>query len=306
MNMFWKNFDGKLELCHRALWIRHKRLIGVNSNVAPSLWNYGILARLPKNSVIDPLLKNGWSTISLGYSGLYETVKALSGHSHTDETGKDLGLKIMSYMNDKCKFWKENDVYEDGPYKGEKPKLGYSIYGCPQEKTTDKFGHALQRKYGIIKGVTDKFYVTNSYHVPVFEKIDAFTKLTKEAPFQDLSSGGNISYVELPSMNKNKEALMKVIQHIYETNIYAEINTKLDHCLECGYDGEIKLEETGNGEFELECPNCGNKDARKMYVVRRLCGYLGRIDSKDNPNNPLPSVSAGRAGDIHDRVTHLK
>lgn len=292
---FWELLSDRLELCHKALRLRYERLRGTSSNVAPILWQAGALARLGPGEVIDPLLRNGWSTISLGYVGLYETVKALTGHSHTDEIGREVAMSIMQRLHDICNEWKMS----------EPEKLGYSLYGTPEENLTNKMAKSLQNRFGIIKGITDKSYVTNSYHVPVFEEIDAFSKLAKEAPFQDLSSGGNISYVELPSMNKNPDALMKVIKYIYDTNIYAEVNTKLDHCMVCKFDGEIQLKSTSFGSFKLVCPNCGNDDARKMYVVRRICGYIGRIDAKDNPINPNPSSSDGRLGDIHDRVTHL-
>lgn len=262
MNRFWDKLDERLELCHRALRVRYERLRGTISNVAPILWNDGALARLEPGETIDKLLVNGWATISLGYAGIYETVKALTGESHTSEVGEKLGLEIMKRMRNACETWKAS----------EPEHLGYSLYGSPIELTTDKFAKALQRRFGIIDGLTDKLYVTNSYHIPVFEEIDAFSKLSKEAPFQDISSGGNISYVELPAVNKNPESLMEVIKHIYETNIYAEINTKLDHCLKCGFDGEIELVSTSNGKFLLRCPCCGNEDARTMYVVRRLCG----------------------------------
>ena len=295
MAKFWKLFDERLELCHRALRTRYERLKGTNSNVAPILWNAGALARLKEGETIDRLLINGWATISLGYAGLYECVKSITGQSHTSELGRDIGMQIMKRMHDACIRWKET----------EPEHLGYSLYGTPIERTTDKFAKSLQRRFGIIDGITDKQYVTNSYHIPVFEKIDAFSKLSVEAPFQDLSSGGNISYIELPSMYKNPDALMAVIKHIYENNIYAEINTKLDHCYCCGFSGEITLIKTDKGKFKLHCPNCGNEDARKMYVIRRLCGYIGRIDSKDNPVNPNPSSSEGRLGDIADRVCHL-
>lgn len=295
MDEFWKLFDERLELCHRVLRIRYERLKGTSSNVAPLLWQGGLLARLEEGETIDKLLVNGWATISLGYAGLYETVKSLTGHSHTSELGGKLGMQIMKKLKDACNTWRDS----------EPEHLGYSPYGSPIERTTDKFAKSLQRRQGIIEGITDKLYVTNSYHVPVFEKIDAFSKLSIEAPFQDLSSGGNISYVELPSMYKNPDAIMEVIKHIYNTNIYAELNTKLDHCYECGYDGEIQLLSTNQGHFKLKCPNCGNEDSRKMYAVRRLCGYCGRIDAKDNPVDTDASLSDGRGGDIHDRVCHL-
>jgi ribonucleoside-triphosphate reductase len=285
----------RLELCHRALRTRYERLRGTSSNVAPILWQGGALARLGSNETIDNLLVNGWATISLGYAGLFETVKAITGESHTSPEGADFAMYIMETLHDICDVWRES----------EPEHLGYSLYGTPEEFLTDKLAKSLQRRHGIIKGVTDKLYVTNSYHVPVFEEIDAFSKLSKEAPFQDLSSGGNISYIELPSMNKNPDALMSVIKHIYETNIYAEVNTKLDHCYKCGYDGEIELLSNDYGRHKLRCPNCGNEDARTMYVIRRLCGYIGRIDSKDNPINPNPSSSDGRLSEIHDRVCHL-
>lgn len=288
---FWEIFDERLELCHRAIRFRFDYLCGTKAKVAPILWQYGALARLNAEDTIDELMKNGFATASLGYVGLYETVKWLTGESHTQEYGKEIGMQIMKKLHDICDIWKQS----------EPEHIGYSLYGTPEEQTTEKFAKALQRRHGIIEGITDKLYVTNSYHIPVFEGIshgiDAFTKLTKEAPFQDLSSGGNISYVEVPAMNKNIGAMIAIIKHIYNTNIYAEINTKLDYCKQCGYEGEILLvDDVIPQKYKWKCPNCGNTDTNTMYIVRRICGYLASMSTGSN---------MGRLGDIHDRECHL-
>lgn len=280
---FWYILDSRLELCHRALRLRHEHLRKVKSDVAPILWQHGAMARLEPGEGIEKLLYGGYSSISLGYVGLYETVKALTGKNHWEEgEGKDLGLEIMKRLNDKCKDW------------GDVEHIGYSVYGTPEESTTYKFAKALQKRFGIIKGITDKNYVTNSYHVPVFQEIDAFNKIAAESPFQELSPGGAISYVELPNMTKNVDALLSVIKYFYDNIMYAEVNGKSDYCMCCGYDGEIEMVED-DGKLIWECPNCHNKDLSKMSVVRRVCGYLS------NANN----MNQGRLGDIHDRVEHL-
>lgn len=260
---FWELFDKYLELCHKALQYRHKRLEGTVSDSAPILWQNGAIARLDKGETIDKLLHGGYSTISLGYAGLYECVKAMTGKSHTDDSVKDFALSIMQHMNDKCQEWKEAE------------NIDYSLYGTPLESTTYKFAKALQKKFGIIEGITDKNYITNSYHVHVAEKIDAFTKLKFESEFQKLSPGGAISYIEIPNMNHNLQAVIQVIQFIYDNIMYAELNTKSDYCQVCGFDGEIKIVPDKNGKLIWRCPNCGNTDQSKMNVVRRTCGYLG-------------------------------
>lgn len=281
MDKFWKIFDERLELCHRALRARHDRLKGTLSDAAPILWQYGALARLDKGEVIDPLLYGGYSTISLGYAGLYECVKAMTGHSHTDKEATPFALQVMQHMNDKCTEWKEAE------------DIDYSLYGTPLESTTYKFAKALQRRFGVIPGITDKGYITNSYHVHVAEEIDAFQKLQFESEFQRLSPGGAISYVEVPNMQDNIEAVLSVMQFIYDHIMYAELNTKSDFCQECGYDGEIQIAEE-DGKLVWECPHCGNRDQTKMNVARRTCGYIG-----------TQFWNQGRTQEIKDRVLHL-
>ena len=278
---FWEIFDERLELCHRALRCRHERLKGTLSDAAPILWQYGALARLPKGTPIDCLLYGGYSTISLGYAGLYECVKAMTGESHTNEAAKPFALEIMQHMNDKCAEWKAAE------------NIDYSLYGTPLESTTYKFSKALQRRWGIIPGITDKGYVTNSYHVHVTEQIDAYTKLKFESEFQRLSPGGAISYVEVPNMQDNLEAVIDVLQFIYDNIMYAELNTKSDYCQACGYDGEIKIVEE-DGKLVWECPHCGNRDQSTMNVARRTCGYIG-----------TQFWNQGRTEEIRDRVMHL-
>lgn len=280
---FWKIFDERLSLCHRALQARHKRLLGTPSDAAPILWQYGALARLKKGEKIDKLLFGGYSTISLGYAGLYECVKYMTGKSHTDAGAKPFALSVMQHMNDKCSEWKKDE------------NMDYSLYGTPLESTTYKFAKCLQKRFGIVPGITDKNYITNSYHVHVSEHIDAFTKLKFESEFQKLSPGGAISYVEVPNMQDNLEAVMSVLQFIYDNIMYAELNTKSDYCQCCGYDGEIKIvEDEKNHKLVWECPNCGNRDQNKMNVVRRTCGYLG-----------TNFWNQGRTQEIRDRVVHL-
>ncbi|MBF0929381.1 MAG: anaerobic ribonucleoside-triphosphate reductase [Atopobium sp.] len=281
MDKFWKIFDERLELCHRALRARHDRLKGTLSDAAPILWQYGALARLDKGEVIDPLLYGGYSTISLGYAGLYECVKAMTGHSHTDKEATPFALQVMQHMNDKCTEWKEAE------------DIDYSLYGTPLESTTYKFAKALQRRFGVIPGITDKGYITNSYHGHVAEEIDAFQKLQFESEFQRLSPGGAISYVEVPNMQDNIEAVLSVMQFIYDHIMYAELNTKSDFCQECGYDGEIQIVEE-DGKLVWECPHCGNRDQTKMNVARRTCGYIG-----------TQFWNQGRTQEIKDRVLHL-
>ena len=281
MDEFWKIFDERLELCHRALRCRHERLKGTLSDAAPILWQYGALARLDKGEKIDPLLYGGYSTISLGYAGLYECVKAMTGHSHTDAEATPFALKVMQHMNDKCNEWKATE------------DIDYSIYGTPLESTTYKFAKALQRRFGVIPGITDKGYITNSYHVHVAEEIDAFQKLQFESEFQRLSPGGAISYVEVPNMQDNLEAVLRVMQFIYDHIMYAELNTKSDYCQVCGYDGEIQIVED-DGKLVWECPHCGNRDQNKMNVARRTCGYIG-----------TQFWNQGRTQEIKDRVLHL-
>lgn len=278
---FWQLLDEKLELCHRALRIRHERLLGTTSDVAPILWQYGAIARLKKGEKIDKLLYGGYSTISLGYAGLYECVKAMTGHSHTDAEAKDFALAIMQRLNDKCAEWKAAE------------NIAYSVYGTPLESTTYKFAKALQKRFGIIPGITDKNYITNSYHVHVTEQIDAFSKLAFESEFQKLSPGGAISYVEVPDLTNNIPAVLEVIKFIYNNIQYGEINTKSDYCHECGYDGEIAIVEE-DGKLLWECPNCGNRDQTKMSVARRTCGYIG-----------TQFWNQGRTQEIRDRVQHL-
>ena len=257
---FWEIFDERLELCHRALQLRHKRLMGTSSDIAPILWQYGALARLEKGEKIDKLLYGGYSTISLGYAGLYECVKYMTGKSHTDEEAKPFALSVMQHMNDKCNEWKQAE------------NIDYSLYGTPIESTTYKFAKNLKKRFGIIPEITDHDYITNSYHVNVREHIDAFTKLKFESEFQRLSPGGAISYIEVPNMQNNIDAVLTVMKFIYDNIIYAELNTKSDYCQCCGYDGEIKIVEDENGKLVWECPNCGNRDQKKMNVARRTCG----------------------------------
>ena len=278
---FWKIFDERLALCHRALQARHKRLLGTPSDAAPILWQYGALARLKKGEKIDKLLFGGYSTISLGYAGLYECVKYMTGKSHTDAGAKPFALSVMQHMNDKCNEWKKAE------------NMDYSLYGTPLESTTYKFAKCLQKRFGIVPGITDKNYITNSYHVHVSESIDAFTKLKFESEFQKLSPGGAISYVEVPNMQDNLEAVMSVLQFIYDNIMYAELNTKSDYCQCCGYDGEIKIVED-DGKLVWECPKCGNRDQNKLNVARRTCGYIG-----------TQFWNQGRTQEIKDRVLHL-
>ena len=278
---FWKIFDERLALCHRALQARHKRLLGTPSDAAPILWQYGALARLKKGEKIDKLLFGGYSTISLGYAGLYECVKYMTGKSHTDAGAKPFALSVMQHMNDKCNEWKKAE------------NIDYSLYGTPLESTTYKFAKCLQKRFGIVPGITDKNYITNSYHVHVSEQIDAFTKLKFESDFQRLSPGGAISYVEVPNMQDNLEAVMSVLQFIYDNIMYAELNTKSDYCQVCGYDGEIKIVED-DGKLVWECPKCGNRDQNKLNVARRTCGYIG-----------TQFWNQGRTAEIKDRVLHL-
>ena len=281
MDKFWKIFDERLELCHRALLCRHERLMGTLSDAAPILWQYGALARLKKGETIDKLLVGGYSTISLGYAGLYECVKYMTGHSHTEKEGTPFAMAVMQHMNDKCAEWKaESDI-------------DFSLYGTPLESTTYKFAKCLQRRFGIIPGVTDKGYITNSYHVHVSEEIDAFDKLKFEGMFQQLSPGGAISYVEVPNMQDNLKAVIRVMQYIYDNIMYAELNTKSDYCQVCGYDGEIKIVED-DGKLVWECPHCHNRDQSKLNVARRTCGYIG-----------TQFWNQGRTAEIKDRVLHL-
>ena len=282
MDRFWQILDERLELCHRALRCRHERLLGTISDVAPILWQNGALARLKKGETIDKLLYNGYSTISLGYAGLYEMCMRMLGKSHTDPEAKPFALKVMQRLNDKCKEWREAE------------NISYSVYGTPMESTTYKFAKCLQKRFGIIPGVTDKNYITNSYHVHVSEKIDAFSKLKFEAEFQKLSPGGAISYIEVPNMQTNIPAVLSVMQFIYNNIMYAELKTKSDFCEKCGYDGEIKIVEDEAGKLVWECPNCGNRDQNKLFVARRTCGYIG-----------TQFWNQGRTQEIRDRVLHL-
>ena len=279
MDNFWHIMDERLELCHRALQIRHKRLSKVTSDVAPILWQYGALARLDKGESIHDLLHHGYSTISLGFAGLYECVKYMTGHSHTDNgEGKEFGLKVMQHLNDACKKWKEEE------------DIDYSVYGTPIESTTYKFAKALRERFGVIKGITDRDYITNSYHVPVFEEIDAFTKLKLESEFQRLSPGGAISYIETADLTNNLDSVMEVIKFIYDNIMYAELNTKSDYCQKCGFDGEILIDDN----LEWYCPNCGNRDHNTLNVARRTCGYIG-----------ANFWNKGRTQEIKERVIHL-
>lgn len=277
---FWKIMDERLELCHRGLQTRYERLSHATSDVAPILWQNGALARLPKGASIKPLLHGGYSTISLGYAGLYECVKYMTGDSHTDGgKGEEFGLAVMQYLNDKCAQWKKEE------------NMDYSVYGTPIESTTYKFSKCLQKRFGKIEGITDRGYITNSYHVPVFEKIDAFKKLSIESKFQRLSPGGAISYIETPNLQNNLDAVMQVIQYIYDNIVYAELNTKSDYCQKCGFDGEILL----GDDLEWHCPNCGNKDHNTLNVARRTCGYIG-----------TNFWNKGRTQEIKERVLHLE
>ena len=282
MEKFWKIFDERLDLCYRALMCRHNRLKGTLSDAAPILWQYGALARLKKGETIDRLLYGGYSTISLGYAGLYECVKYMTGRSHTDPEATPFALEVMKHMNDACDKWKEET------------NIGFSIYGSPIESTTYKFAKCLQKRFGIVPGVTDKSYITNSYHVHVTEEIDAFSKLKFESRFQALSSGGAISYVEVPDMQDNIPAVLQVMRFIYDNIMYAELNTKSDYCQECGYDGEIRIVTTEDGKLEWECPNCGNRDQDRLNVARRTCGYIG-----------TQFWNQGRTQEIKERVLHL-
>lgn len=282
MDEFWKIFDERLELCHRALQIRHERLAHAISDIAPILWQHGALARLGKGESIHELLHNGYSTISLGYAGLYECVKYMTGNSHTDNgIGKEFALEVMKKLNDKCNEWKKEE------------KIDYSVYGTPIESTTYKFAKCLRNRFGIIEGITDRDYITNSYHVPVFEKIDPFTKLSLESEFQKLSPGGAISYIECADLTNNIDAVIEVIKFIYDHIMYAELNTKSDYCQVCGYDGEIKIVDE-NGKLDWKCPNCGNMDHSKMNVARRTCGYIG-----------TNFFNQGRTDEIRNRYVHL-
>ena len=268
-----------MELCHRALQCRHERLSHATSDVAPILWQHGALARLEKGESIHPLLHHGYSTISLGYAGLYECVKVMTGKSHTDNgEAKEFALKVMQHLNDKCNEWK---AAED---------IDYSVYGSPIESTTYKFAKCLKKRFGVVEGITDRDYITNSYHVPVFEQIDAFTKLKLESEFQQLSPGGAISYIEVPNLTQNIPAVLEVIKFIYDNIMYAELNTKSDYCQKCGFDGEMKIDE----DMEWYCPNCGNRDHSTMNVARRTCGYLG-----------TNFWNKGRTQEIKERVVHL-
>ena len=283
MDLFWKILDERLELCHRALRCRHERLLGTPSDVAPILWQNGALARLKKGETIDKLLYNGYSTISLGYAGLYEMCVRMTGKSHTDPEAKPFALKVKQKLNDKCAEWKAAE------------NISYSVYGTPMESTTYKFAKCLQKRFGIIKGVTDKNYITNSYHVHVTEKIDAFSKLKFESEFQKLSPGGAISYVEVPNLQDNIEAVIQVMKFIYDNIMYAELNTKSDYCECCGYNGEIQIvTDEKNGKLVWECPSCGNRNQDKMSVARRTCGYIG-----------TQFWNQGRTQEIKDRVLHL-
>ena len=279
---FWDIFETRLELCHRALRLRHERLKGTLSDASPIHWQHGALARLAKGETIDRLLYNGYSTLSLGYAGLYECVKAMTGKSHTDPEAKDFALAIMQKMNDKCAEWKAAE------------NIDYSLYGTPIESTTYKFAKALQKRFGIIEGVTDKNYITNSYHVHVTEHINAFDKLKFESEFQRLSPGGAISYVEVANLTNNIPAVISVMQYIYDNIMYAELNTKSDYCQVCGWDGEIQIKENEDGKLIWTCPNCGNTDKSKMNIARRTCGYIG-----------LNDWNQGRTQEIKERYVHL-
>lgn len=283
MEDFWRIFDERLELCHRALQMRHKKLLGTTSDVAPILWQYGALARLQKGEKIDKLLFGNYSTISLGYAGLYEMCVRMTGKSHTDKDAKDFALKVMQHMNDKCTEWRKAE------------NISYSLYGTPMESTTYKFAKCLQKRFGIIKDVTDHNYITNSYHVNVRENIDAFTKLKFESQFQKLSPGGAISYVEVPNMQDNIEAVLSIMKCIYDNIMYAELNTKSDYCQVCGFDGELRIVKDDTGKLIWECPNCGNRNESKMNIARRVCGYIGGSNG----------FNAGRLAEINDRKIHV-
>lgn len=274
--------DERTELCHKALRCRHERLKGTSSNIAPILWQHGAIARLEKDETIDKLLTNGYSTISLGYAGLYECTMHMIGKSHTEEEGKEFALKVMQYINDKCNKWKAEE------------NIDYSVYGTPLETTTYKFAKCLQKRFGKIENVTDHDYITNSYHVNVREKIDAFTKLKFESEFQKLSPGGAISYVEIPNMQNNIEAVLSLIDFIYENIMYAELNTKSDYCQCCGFSGEMEITEDEKGFLDWRCPNCGNTDHNKLNIARRTCGYIGSN-----------FWNQGRTQEIKERVLHL-
>lgn len=282
MKRFWEILDERLELCHRALRCRHERLLGTKSDVAPILWQHGALARLEKGEKIDKLLYGGYSTISLGYAGLYEMCVRMTGESHTTEKGREFALSVMQRLNDKCVEWKEAE------------NISYSVYGTPMESTTYKFAKCLQKRFGMIPGVTDRNYITNSYHVHVTEEIDAFSKLKFEADFQKLSPGGAISYVEVPNLQENLDAVLSVMKFIYENIVYAELNTKSDFCEKCGYDGEVQIKSDKTGKLIWECPNCGNNDQNYLFVARRTCGYIG-----------TQFWNQGRTQEIKDRVLHL-
>lgn len=277
-------FEIRTELCHKALQLRHQRLEGTSADVAPILWRHGAIARLKQGETINKLLHNGYSTISLGYAGLYECVKYMTGNSHTDgDKGEAFGLKVMQALNDKCKQWKEAE------------SIDYSLYGSPIESTTYKFAKCLKKRFGIVEGITDRDYITNSYHVPVFEEINAFDKLALESKFQKLSPGGAISYVEVPNLLDNLDIVMEIITFIYDNIMYAELNTKSDYCSVCGFDKEIEIvTDEKTGEFIWKCPQCGNTDQRKMSVVRRTCGYLGQN-----------YWNKGRTHEIKERVLHV-
>ena len=279
---FWKIFDERLELCREALMCRHERLLGTPSDVAPILWQYGALARLKKGETIDKLLYNGYSTISLGYAGLCECTRYMTGKSHTDPEATPFALSVMKHLNEACSRW------------AEETNIAFSLYGTPLESTTYKFSKCLQKRFGIIPGVTDRNYITNSYHIHVTEDIDAFSKLTFEAQFQKLSPGGAVSYVEVPNMQNNIEAVLAVMQHIYDNIMYAELNTKSDYCRECGFDGEIQIITDIHGKLVWQCPNCGNTDQDRMNVARRTCGYIG-----------TQFWNQGRTQEIKERVMHL-
>ena len=282
MDKFWEILDERLELCHRALRLRHERLLGTPSDVAPILWQHGALARLKEGELIDKLLYNGYSTISLGYAGLCEMCYYMIGETHTSKAGEEFALKVMQRLNDKCAEWKAAE------------NIAYSVYGTPLESTTYKFAKSLKKRFGVIPHVTDKNYITNSYHVHVTEKIDAFSKLRFEAKFQKLSPGGAISYVEIPNMQHNIEAVLDVMKYIYENIMYAELNTKSDYCQVCGYEGEISIVDGPDGKPIWECPNCGNHNHDKMNTARRVCGYIGNND-----------FNAGRMEEVKERVLHL-
>lgn len=281
MDKFWKIFDERLELCYRALMIRHNSLKGTKSDVAPILWQHGAYARLKQGELIDPLLFNDYSSISLGYAGLYECIKYMTDSSQLEKKGHDFGIEVMKHLNEACVKWKEQT------------NIGFSLYGSPIESTTFKFAKCLQKRFGIIEGITDKDYVTNSYHITPSQEIDAFTKLSVESDFSKYSTGGQISYIEVPNMTKNVEALLEVIKHIYETNMYAEINTMTSYCQECGCK-DIHMVKTNDGKYEFVCPECGNNNFDKMNIALRICGYIST-----NPFNE------GRANDIYDRTYHL-